>query len=405
MKNKIFIVLSEGILVDKKILSFLKKRINKALLLLKLSSKEICVTFTSDEHLTKLNYEYLGRPYPTNVLAFPMSKEKGLKISHLGDIVISIDTAKKEANLYNLNFKNYLLVLCIHGLLHLLGYDHEKGLYAPWLMQKNELNLLEKLASREGKKELLNFIKRREYMPAKLAVNVDHVATVREARKSYYPDPVHAAVLAELGGADGIVVHLRLDRRHVKERDVRIIKEVIKTKLILEMAIDEELIKFAKEVKPYQVTLVPERPEEVTTEGGMNLEGKVEEVKKVVRELKKANIKVSLFLNPEEKAMELAKKTEAQIVEIHTGVYAEALNDEERERELSKIETAARIAKDLGLIVHAGHGLNYENIGPVAAIPEIEEFSIGHSIVARAIMVGMERAVREMKELILRART
>lgn len=146
-------------------------------------------------------------------------------------------------------------------------------------------------------------------MPAKLAVNVDHVATIREARKTYYPDPVHAAVLAELGGADGIVVHLRLDRRHIKERDVRIIKEIIKTKLILEMAIDKDLVKFAKEVKPYQVTLVPERVEEVTTEGGMELEGRVEEVKKVVKELNKAGIKVSLFLNPDEKALELGQKT------------------------------------------------------------------------------------------------
>ncbi len=405
MKNKIFIKLWENISLEEEIISFLKISLYKALSLLKVISKEVCLTLTSDEYISKLNRIYLGRSYPTNVLAFPLNKGKGPMTSHLGDIIISVDTAKKEANLYNLDFENYLLSLCIHGLLHLLNYEHEKGVYAPWLMQKNELNLLKKLAKKKGKKELLNFVKRREYMPAKLAVNVDHVATVREARKSYYPDPVHAAVLAELGGADGIVLHLRLDRRHIKERDVRIIKEIIKTKLILEMAIDENLIKFAKEIKPYQVTLVPERPEEITTEGGMNLEEKVEEVKKVVKELNQSGIKVSLFLNPEEKAMKLAKKTGAQIVEIHTGIYAEALNEEEKEKELSKIEIAARIAKDLGLIVHAGHGLNYENIGPVAAIPEIEEFSIGHSIVSRAIMVGMEKAVKEMKELILRARS
>lgn len=241
-------------------------------------------------------------------------------------------------------------------------------------------------------------------MPAKLAVNVDHVATVREARKANYPDPVHAAVLAELGGADGIVVHLRLDRRHIKERDVKIIREIIKTKLILEMAIDKDLINFAKEIKPYQVTLVPERPDEITTEGGMELEGRVDEVKKAVEELNKAGIKVSLFLNPDEKAMELAKKTGAQIVEIHTGIYADAEIEEIKEKEFEKIENAARIAKDLGLIVHAGHGLNYENIGPIAAIPEIEEFSIGHSIISRAIYVGIKEAVREMKELIIKAR-
>ena len=241
-------------------------------------------------------------------------------------------------------------------------------------------------------------------MPAKLAVNVDHVATIREARKVSYPDPVAAAVMAELGGADGIVVHLRLDKRHIKERDVKLIKEVINTKLILEMAILKDYIEFAKEVKPYQVTLVPERPDEITTEGGLDLKGNVETIKKVVKELNSAGIKVSLFINPDIKAIELAKKTSAQIVEIHTGIYAEASNEEERLKELERIENAAKVAKDLGFIVHAGHGLSYTNIGPVAAIPEIEEFSIGHSIVSRAVFVGMVNAVKEMKELILKAR-
>ena len=241
-------------------------------------------------------------------------------------------------------------------------------------------------------------------MPAKLAVNVDHVATIREARKVSYPDPVAAAVMAELGGADGIVVHLRLDKRHIKERDVKLIKEVINTKLILEMAILKDYIEFAKEVKPYQVTLVPERPDEITTEGGLELKGNVDTIKKVVKELNSAGIKVSLFINPDIEAMELAKKTSAQIVEIHTGIYAEASNEEERLKELERIENAAKVAKDLGFIVHAGHGLSYTNIGPVAAIPEIEEFSIGHSIVSRAVFVGMVNAVKEMKELILKAR-
>lgn len=268
-------------------------------------------------------------------------------------------------------------------------------------MLKNEIKLTRELL---GDERVIKYLMGREYMPAKLAVNVDHVATVREARRSYYPDPVHAAVLAELGGADGIVVHLRLDRRHIKERDVRIIKEIIKTKLILEMAIDEDLLKFAKEVKPYQVTLVPERVEEITTEGGLELEGRVEEVRKAVEELNWAGIKVSLFLNPDEKALELAKRTGAQIVELHTGIYAEARTEEEKIRELERLERSAYLAKELGFIVHAGHGLNYENIGPVASIPQIEEFSIGHAIVARAIMVGMKEAVREMKNLLLLAR-
>lgn len=375
----------------------LKKKLTQALEILKLPKKSFSIILTSDEKIREFNRTFLQRDYPTNVLAFPQRDD----LRYWGDIIISLERAKEEAEQYGLDLENYLLSLSLHGLLHLLGYDHEKGLYAPWLMLKNELNLIKALTEDE---KLIKFLQRREYMPAKLAVNVDHVATVREARKSYYPDPVHAAVLAELGGADGIVVHLRLDRRHIKERDVKIIKEIIKTKLILEMAIDEELIKFAQEVKPYQVTLVPERVEEITTEGGMELEGRVDEVKKAVKVLNKAGIKVSLFLNPEEKTLELAKKTRAQIVELHTGMYAEAVEEEKRLEELARLERGAHLAKDLGFIVHAGHGLNYENIGPVAAIPEIEEFSIGHAIVGRAIMVGMKEAVREMKELILRAR-
>jgi pyridoxine 5-phosphate synthase len=395
---------SKKLLTDKEIQE-IEKKAEKILKYLKLSKKEVSLVLTDNKTIKKLNTEYLGRNYPTNVLSFPFEKEKPSVSNILGEVIISVEKAREEALLYQLDFENYLLALIVHGFVHLLDYDHEKGLFSPFLMVKNELNLFNKVAFKKGKKEIIKFIKRREYMPAKLAVNVDHVATVREARKTYYPDPVHAAVLAELGGADGIVVHLRLDRRHIKERDVRIIKEIIKTKLILEMAIDEELIKFAKEVKPYQVTLVPERVEEVTTEGGMNLEGRVNEVKKAVKELNKAGIKVSLFLNPDEKTIKLAKKTGAQIIEIHTGIYADAETEEEREKEFNKIEIAARLAKDLGFIVHAGHGLNYENIGPVAAIPQIEEFSIGHSIVSRAIFVGMKEAVKEMKELIIRARS
>ncbi len=375
----------------------LRSLINRAFKILGRPSKGLTLIFTDNKTISLYNTKYLKRPYPTNVIAFPSSEK-----NYLGDIMISLEKASEEATLYGVNHEKYLLILIFHGFLHLYGYDHEKGLYSPWLMLKNEIKLAKALGY--GENEVMNFLKRREYMPAKLAVNVDHVATVREARKTYYPDPVHAAVLAELGGADGIVVHLRLDRRHIKERDVRIIREIIKTKLILEMAIDKDLIKFAKEVKPYQVTLVPERVEEVTTEGGMELEGRVEEVKKVVKELNKVGIKVSLFVNPDEKTLELAKKTGAQIVELHTGMYADAEEEEKKWQEFERLERAAHLAKELGFIVHAGHGLNYENIGPVAAIPEIEEFSIGHSIVSRAIMIGMKEAVKEMKELILRAR-
>jgi len=383
--------------LPKDFLKELKHALKRAFEVLGRPKKGLTLLFTSNEIIQEYNERYLGRPYPTNVIAFP----EGSK-TYLGDLIISFEKAKEEARDYGLSLEKYLFLLVFHGFLHLYDYDHERGVYSPWLMLKNEIKLAKALGY--GDERIINFLQRREFMPAKLAVNVDHVATVREARKTYYPDPVHAAVLAELGGADGIVVHLRLDRRHIKERDVRIIREVIKTKLILEMALDKELIKFAKEIKPYQVTLVPERVEEVTTEGGLELEGRVEEVKRAVKELNRAGIKVSLFLNPEEKDLELAKGTSAQIVELHTGRFSEARDEEERLLEFERLERAAHLAKDLGFVVHAGHGLNYENIGPVAAIPEIEEFSIGHSIVGRALLVGMKEAVREMKELILRAR-
>jgi len=242
-------------------------------------------------------------------------------------------------------------------------------------------------------------------MPAKLAVNVDHVATVREARKVHYPDPVQAAVLAELGGAHGIVVHLRGDRRHIQERDVRLLREIVKTKLILEMAATEEMIQFALEVKPDQVTLVPERRTEITTEGGLAVKGRTKKVREVVERLKEGGIyKVSIFINPDPAELKAAARTGADVVELHTGNYAEAPAGEERERELARLEEAARVARDLGFEVHAGHGLSYENIEPVAAIPEVEEFSIGHAIVGRAIFVGMVEAVREMLRLIEKAR-
>ena len=241
-------------------------------------------------------------------------------------------------------------------------------------------------------------------MPAKLAVNVDHVATVREARKVCYPDPVEAAVLAELGGAHGIVVHLREDRRHVQERDVRLLRQMVKTKLVLEMAATEEMISLAREIRPDQVTLVPERRQEITTEGGLKVKGRTARVREAVEALKEAGLKVSIFIDPDREQLEAAAKTGADVVELHTGHYAEAGGEEEMDLELARLEEAARVARDLGFEVHAGHGLHYHNVSPVAAIPEIEEFSIGHAIVARAIMVGMKEAVREMLCLLSQAR-
>ena len=238
----------------------------------------------------------------------------------------------------------------------------------------------------------------------RLYVNVDHVATVREARRTIEPDPVRAAVLAELGGADGITVHLREDRRHIRERDVRLLLQTVRTHLNLELAAEEEILALAEELRPLQATLVPERREEVTTEGGLDLETTGEKVASAVARLRAAGIRTSLFIDPKEKALALAGESGAEAVELHTGEYANAASPEAADRELERLKNAARTARRLGLAVHAGHGLTYWNVRPVARVAEIEELNIGHSIVSHAVLVGMERAVREMRELVLAAR-
>ena len=234
----------------------------------------------------------------------------------------------------------------------------------------------------------------------KLGVNIDHVATVREARKIDIPDPVYAAVISELAGADGITVHLRGDRRHIKERDVELLSKFIKTRLNIEMATTTEMFEIACKVKPYSVTLVPEKKEEVTTEGGLDVILHQSVLKTLIPEYKSHNIKVSIFVDPDNEQIKRCIKLNTDIVEINTGKYAEAEDERERELELEKIRNAARFAAKAGLRVAAGHGLNYRNVKPIAQIPEIEELNIGHAIIARAIFVGLEKAVREMKELI-----
>lgn len=235
---------------------------------------------------------------------------------------------------------------------------------------------------------------------ARLGVNVDHVATVREARKTYEPDPVWAAVQAELGGAHGITVHLRADARHIQERDVRLIRQIVQTQLNLEMAVTEKMVRIACEILPHQATLVPERPEEVTTEGGLDVEANKEAIAKCIRTLRGEGIRVSLFIDPSSRAIELAQETRADAIEIHTGRYAAARDEEDREAALEEIVKAVELSQRLGLRTYAGHGLTYRNVVPVARIPQVEELNIGHSIISRAIFVGIEQAVREMVDLI-----
>ena len=233
-----------------------------------------------------------------------------------------------------------------------------------------------------------------------LGVNIDHVATVREARRTNEPDPVWAAALAELGGADGITLHLREDRRHIQDRDLRILRQTTTAKLNLELACDPGVLAIACEVKPDQATLVPERREEVTTEGGLEVCGQLARLRDVVARLHEAGIQVSLFLAPDLKQIRAAAELSADAVEIHTGQYALAAAGAARQEELWTVCTAAAEVRQLGMALHAGHGLTYHNVRPIAAIEGMHELNIGHSIIARALMVGMTRAVREMKQLI-----
>jgi pyridoxine 5-phosphate synthase len=235
---------------------------------------------------------------------------------------------------------------------------------------------------------------------AGLAVNVDHVATLREARKGSYPDPVAAAILSELAGADGIVVHLREDRRHIQDRDLRTLRNIVQTKLILEMASNNEMIGIALDVQPDVVTLVPEKPEELTTEGGLDLISYKDEIAETVGTLQDSGIPVSIFINPDPDQIKVAHQINATMVEIHTGIFCDAKTTKKREQAFSDIVDAVKFARKLRLGINAGHGLCYNTIKIFKGLHEIDEFSIGHSIVSRAVLVGMEKAVKEMLELI-----
>jgi pyridoxine 5-phosphate synthase len=236
---------------------------------------------------------------------------------------------------------------------------------------------------------------------AKLGINIDHVATIRQARQTYEPDPVWAAMEAELGGADQITVHLREDRRHIQDRDVEVLMRTVQTRVNLEMALASDILKFALRLKPHCVCLVPEKRTEVTTEGGLDVVGSLLRIKETVKKLKGKGIEVSLFIDPDERQIEASSRSGATFIELHTGTYANALKEVDVARTLQQLESGTRQALKMGLRVNAGHGLNYRNVIPVARIARMEELNIGHAIVARAIFIGMREAVREMKSLVV----
>jgi pyridoxine 5-phosphate synthase len=236
-----------------------------------------------------------------------------------------------------------------------------------------------------------------------LGINIDHVATLRQVRRARYPDPLHAALLAEKAGADSITLHLREDRRHIQDRDVHVMREALQTRMNLEMAVTDEMLAIAAAVRPQDCCLVPEKRAEVTTEGGLDVAGQTSRIRDACAALAAAGIRVSLFIDPDRRQVEAAQQVGAPVIELHTGAYAESCGADQA-RELERIRAAAAHADSIGLVVNAGHGLHYHNVGPIAAIAPIVELNIGHSIIAQAVFDGLAQAVRDMKKLMLAAR-
>lgn len=353
----------------------------------------VSVHLVGDAEITWLNQNYRNKNSPTNVLSFPASDGSGndltgIPILELGDIIISIETAQREAIELKQTLYDRTAWLLTHGLLHLLGYDHEVSKKAEKRMFDKEKLILKKLQNL-----------RRTKM-TKLAINVDHIATIRQARGITEPDPVTGAAIAELAGASGIVVHLREDRRHIQDRDVYLLRETIKTKLNLEMGANKEIIKIALDVLPDVVTLVPEKRQELTTEGGLDIISQQKKIGKVVDKMAAKSIPVSIFTDPDIKQLAAAREIGATFVELHTGRYCDAKTEAEQEEEFKLIAEAADEAANMGLRVFAGHGLDYTNTSPIAALDAIEELSIGHAIIGRAVFSGLDQAVKEMLAIV-----
>ena len=356
----------------------------------------VSILLVDDREMTRLNSQYRDKNAPTNVLSFPFAEGADeslalLPVKELGDIIISIDTARRESIEFGLTLHERLTWLTIHGMLHLLGYDHERSEADEQAMLARENELLYKVKNH------------RRTMMTKLAINVDHVATIRQARGIAEPDPVAAAAICEMAGASGIVAHLREDRRHMQDRDVLLLRQTIKTKLNLEMGANKDIIAIALDLKPDLITLVPEKREELTTEGGLDVLAQKKKIAKVVEKMARESIPVSIFVDPDPKQLAAANDIGATFVELHTGRYCDAKNEADRHREFLLLSAAAEEAARMGLRVCAGHGLNYQNTAPIAALDTVEELSIGHAIIARAVFVGMDQAVRDMLAIIRQA--
>jgi len=364
--------------------------------LLQYSKQTFTVVLVDDQTISEFNRNYRHKSGATNVLSFPVQDGDEYfpgQGDELGDILISVDTARREAHRENKSIHHRLTELIIHGLLHLLGHDHERSDNEALAMWDQEQELFQKLQNNPQQPS------GRKTMPH-LAINVDHVATVRQARGITEPDPVLAAGICELAGAEGIVVHLREDRRHIQDRDVQILRQTIKTKLNLEMAATKEIINIALDLKPDMITLVPEKRKELTTEGGLDVIAGEKKLAKAIQKMRKAGIPVSIFIDPDPAQIEAAVAVGATFVELHTGRYCDATSEKKRNLEFRLIEQSAELAVESGLRVNAGHGLDYLTTARIAALPTIEELSIGHAIISRAVLVGLDQAVREMLAIV-----
>lgn len=364
--------------------------------LLDQEKNQVSIVFIDDQAMAEYNLTYRSKKGATNVLSFPAADLHAdlppeLAGNELGDILISVETALREARQKNISLHHRITELIIHGTLHLLGHDHEQSSREALAMWEKEQQLFKQLIQ-----------PRRITMPH-LAINVDHVATIRQARGITEPDPVLAAGICELAGAEGIVVHLREDRRHIQDRDVQLLRRTVKTKLNLEMAAAKEIIDIALDIKPDMITLVPEKRRELTTEGGLDVIANEKKLRKTIKKMSKAGIPVSIFIDPDAAQIEAALEIGATFVELHTGRYCDAENKDKRDKEFRLIEQSAELAFESGLRVNAGHGLDYRTTTRIAALPTIEELSIGHAVITRSIYVGLDQAVREMLDCIVMA--
>ena len=374
----------------------LQHRSTRLLDLLDQEKNQVSIVFIDDQAMAEYNFTYRSKKSPTNVLSFPTTDLHAdlppeLAGNELGDILISVETALREARQKKISLHHRITELIIHGTLHLLGHDHEQSTREALVMWEKEQQLFKQLIQ-----------PRRITMPH-LAINVDHVATIRQARGITEPDPVLAAGICELAGAEGIVVHLREDRRHIQDRDVQLLRRTVKTKLNLEMAAAKEIIDIALDIKPDMITLVPEKRRELTTEGGLDVIANEKKLRKTINKMSKAGIPVSIFIDPDAAQIEAALEIGATFVELHTGRYCDAENEEERDKEFRLIEQSAELAFESGLRVNAGHGLDYRTTTRIAALPTIEELSIGHAVITRSVYVGLDQAVREMLDCIVMA--